>query len=289
MAPTQPTPPLPLPGGVHSGWEWQKGAAEPQSTKNPSTHMLTSHIPTRPFLPGGVHSGREWQHGAEPHGGGQEKSPTHTHSPPKPSLLPSPRLPPPPLPQVVFIVDASGSMALNRMGAAKGAALQLLAESYSKRDSIAVVPFHDQHADLLVPPSRAVALAHKRLESLPCGGGSPLAHALVVAVRAAEVARRRGDVGQVVAVLITDGRANVPLSASLEALEGGGGGGEGATGAGGEEKLPPRLEDIKEEVLSIAAKMGAAGIQLLVIDTENKFVSSGFAKEIAKHSQGEYS
>ncbi|CAI7932982.1 unnamed protein product [Closterium sp. NIES-54] len=303
---------------------------------------------------------------------------------------------------VVFIVDASGSMALNRMGAAKGAALQLLAESYSKRDSIAVVPFHDQHADLLVPPSRAVALAHKRLESLPCGGGSPLAHALVVAVRAAEVARRRGDVGQVVAVLITDGRANVPLSTSLEAMEGGGGGGEGATGAGGEEKLPPRLEDIKvcpcvpfsfllspmpllpcpstllssplfssplpllsspllsspllsspllsspplplfsklrmhgilvlfttchssshplhlptlllpffpwgtpfpnplllflcsslggwqEEVLSIAAKMGAAGIQLLVIDTENKFVSSGFAKEIAKHSQGEKS
>ncbi|CAI5502866.1 unnamed protein product [Closterium sp. Naga37s-1] len=190
---------------------------------------------------------------------------------------------------VVFIVDASGSMALNRMGAAKGAALQLLAESYSKRDSIAVVPFHDQHADLLVPPSRAVALAHKRLESLPCGGGSPLAHALVVAVRAAEVARRRGDVGQVVAVLITDGRANVPLSTSLEALEGGGGGGEGATGAGGEEKLPPCLEDIKEEVLSIAAKMGAAGIQLLVIDTENKFVSSGFAKEIAKHSQGELS
>ncbi|CAI5485370.1 unnamed protein product [Closterium sp. Naga37s-1] len=190
---------------------------------------------------------------------------------------------------VVFIVDASGSMALNRMGAAKGAALQLLAESYSKRDSIAVVPFHDQHADLLVPPSRAVALAHKRLESLPCGGGSPLAHAMVVAVRAAEVARRRGDVGQVVAVLITDGRANVPLSTSLEALEGSGGGGEGATGAGGEEKLPPRLEDIKEEVLSIAAKMGAAGIQLLVIDTENKFVSSGFAKEIAKHSQGELS
>ncbi|GJP32067.1 hypothetical protein CLOM_g16606 [Closterium sp. NIES-68] len=63
---------------------------------------------------------------------------------------------------VIFIVDASGSMALNRMGAAKGAALQLLAESYSKRDSVAVVPFHDLHADLLVPPSRAVALAHKR-------------------------------------------------------------------------------------------------------------------------------
>ncbi|GJP54350.1 hypothetical protein CLOM_g13450 [Closterium sp. NIES-68] len=134
------------------------------------------------------------------------------------------------------------------------------------------------------------------LECLPCGGGSPLAHALVTAVRAAEVAKKRGDVGQVVAVLLTDGRANVPLATSLEAMEGatGRGGGssggsrEGGEGVGEEEKLPPRLEDIKEEVLSIAARMGAAGMQLLVIDTENKFVSSGFAKEIAKHSRGKY-
>eukprot|EP00983_Pelagomonas_calceolata_P076386 1153395-Pelagomonas_calceolata.AAC.3 len=37
----------------------------------------------------------------------------------------------------------------------------------------------------------------------------------------------------------------------------------------------------------MARKCGAAGLQLLVIDTENKFVSTGFAEEIAKAANGE--
>ncbi|MBC7841357.1 MAG: VWA domain-containing protein, partial [Gemmatimonadaceae bacterium] len=108
---------------------------------------------------------------------------------------------------VIFVVDASGSAAAQRLGEAKGAVEALLAESYARRDRISLIAFRGTTADVLLPPTRALARARKLLASLPGGGGTPLATAIDVAITAGVAARRAGTLP--VVVFLTDGRANV--------------------------------------------------------------------------------
>jgi magnesium chelatase subunit D len=109
----------------------------------------------------------------------------------------------------VVVVDASGSAALGRLAEAKGAVELLLAESYARRDRVALVAFRGTRADVLLAPTRALARARRAVSALPAGGGTPLAAALVTAAALAGAARREG--ARPAVVLLTDGRANVAL------------------------------------------------------------------------------
>ncbi len=109
----------------------------------------------------------------------------------------------------VFVVDASGSAALNRLAEAKGAVELLLAECYVRRDRVAVLAFRGPGAQLLLPPTRSLVRAKRSLAGLPGGGGTPLAAGIDAGAALAADVRRRG--GTPTLVLLTDGRANVAL------------------------------------------------------------------------------
>lgn len=184
---------------------------------------------------------------------------------------------------VIFCVDASGSMALNRMNAAKGAAIQLLSDAYKSRDKIALITFHGENAQVLVPPTKSMALTKNRLEAMPCGGGSPLAHSLMLAAHTAlNTIKVKQDVGRVVVVLITDGRANIPLELSMDHIF------TPSTDPESKDGMPSR-NFLKDEVLACAKKLAALkDIDVVVIDTEDAFIRTGVAKDIATASLGKY-
>src|SRR5450830_339161 len=152
---------------------------------------------------------------------------------------------------ILFVVDASGSMAAQRrMEAVKGAVLSLLTDAYQRRDQVAVIGFRGEQASLLLAPTRSVDLAEQGLRELPTGGRTPLPHALQLALQTLEQA-----VAPPLLVLLSDGRANVALE----------------TGA-----------DPWRETLALAGQLAARGIAALVLDTETGYLRLGRAGQLAQ-------
>lgn len=161
----------------------------------------------------------------------------------------------------VFAVDASGSMALNRMRQAKGAVHALLERAYVNRDRVALMSFRGQGAELLLPPTGSVELLRRAVDQIPTGGGTPLAATLVAALEVAQQARRRG-LHNVVLVLLTDARANVGLKADRAGVE--------------------------DELRQLALLTAASGLKALVIDTQRSYLSQGSAQKLATWLGGQY-
>ena len=166
------------------------------------------------------------------------------------------------------------------------AALTLLQEAYKSRDKISLIAFSGLKANVVVPPTKSVALTRRRLESMPCGSQTPMADALVQALRLGlNAVKVKQDTGRVVLVLISDCRPNVPLCVSQEESSGDEQSAQAATTLYGWSR-----QLLRDEVVAIARQIGALDqyFDLLCIDTEDKFVSTGLAEELARVSGGHY-
>ncbi|MBU4344862.1 MAG: VWA domain-containing protein, partial [Proteobacteria bacterium] len=127
---------------------------------------------------------------------------------------------------IVFVVDASGSMgAGKRMIETKGAILSLLLDAYQKRDKVALVAFKGDCAEVLLPPTSSIELAHRLLEDLPTGGKTPLYHGISLGYQIIQSYFRKDPHIYPLLILISDGKANVsqyggkPLSEAMEVAE----------------------------------------------------------------------
>ena len=160
----------------------------------------------------------------------------------------------------VFVVDASGSSALNRLAEAKGAVELLLADCYVRRDSVAVLAFRGQTAELILPPTRSLARAKRSLAGLPGGGGTPLAHAIDAAILLADQLRKKGETP--IVVLLTDGKGNIARDGR------------------------PGRAQATTDALAAATEMRLRGFSTLLVDTSPQ--AQAAAKNLAQAMGAQY-
>jgi magnesium chelatase ATPase subunit I len=161
----------------------------------------------------------------------------------------------------IFAIDASGSMAANRIARAKSTILKLLRNSYLNRDSVAIVSFHGTTANVDLPPSRSILRARRVLDSLRMGGSTPLGLGLVTTIELLELVGNK--FGERVVLLFTDGRSNVPLR------------------RGGLNLRAFRQVKIESELRELTVALTRTKARVVVVDTQKEFESAEETRRLA--------
>lgn len=162
----------------------------------------------------------------------------------------------------LFVVDASGSMgARERMKTVKGVILKILTEAYQKRDKVGMIAFRKNKAEVILPVTRSVDFAQKKLATMPTGGKTPLAAGLSKAEDVLDVLYRQDNTQEPVLIIITDGRATTPLAKDGNATE---------------------------DAMVEARRLSQRNLPIALIDTESGFIKLGLAKKLAKEMNATY-
>ena len=162
---------------------------------------------------------------------------------------------------ILFVVDSSGSMGVKkRMEAVKGAIMSLLKDAYEKRDKVGMVSFRRDRAEELLPITRSIDLAQKKLEKLTTGGKTPLAEGIAKAYTIMKNEIRKDKEIVPLIVFLSDGKGNFSVSG----------------------------KDPVKESIEMAEKIKNDGIRAIVIDTEEGFIKLEMAKTLSEAMKADY-
>jgi magnesium chelatase subunit D len=162
---------------------------------------------------------------------------------------------------IIFLVDGSGSMGVQkRMSSTKGVIFSLLEKAYQMRDSVGLILFKGEDAQVVLPPTKSLDRAHKMLKELPVGGKTPITHGLYKAVEYVKGLKAKEKETFPIVILLTDGKCNVPC----------------------------REKDPLKEVITAAEKISYEKIPFVVFDTEIGWARFGFAEKLSKSLNARY-
>lgn len=141
----------------------------------------------------------------------------------------------------MFMMDNSGSLIIkNRIKIVKNSIRAMLETHYVRRDRVGFMIFSEDAVDIVLEPTRSVDLIFDALDDAKIGMGTPLAQALVTMSDYMDIYTRKHPDEICYIVLITDGKANIPI------IEG---------------------NDIINEVFDVAESMNNPNLRWVIIDS----------------------